>query len=58
MAEKIVRQDQIIGKMREAEVLFREGLTIGEVSRRLVISEQTCCLWKKQFAGMWFRPES
>jgi len=58
MAEKIFRQDQIIGKMREAEALFREGLTVGEVSRRLVISEETCRLWQKQFAGMWFRPES
>jgi transposase-like protein len=58
MAEKVFRQDQIIAKMREAEALFKEGLTIAEVSRRLVISEQTCCRWRKQFAGMWFRPGS
>lgn len=55
MGEEIFRPDQIISKMREAEALLREGSTIGEVSRRLAISEQTYHRWRKEFEGMWVR---
>jgi putative transposase len=52
------RPDQIIGKMRQAEALLRDGSTIEEVSRRLSISEQTYRRWRKEFAEMWIRPGS
>jgi len=44
--------EQIIGKLREAEVLLSQGLTIGEAIRRLGVSEQTYYRWRKEYGGM------
>ena len=41
MGRKIYTAEQIIGLLREAEVLQGQGMTIGDVSRKLGISEQT-----------------
>lgn len=41
MSRKRFSSEQIIGMLREAEVLQSQGMTIGEVSRKLGISEQT-----------------
>ncbi len=43
---------QIIGKLREAEVLLGQGLAIGEVCRIIAISEQTYYRWRKEYGGM------
>jgi putative transposase len=44
--------EQIIGKLREAEVLLAQGLVIGEVCRKIAISEQTYYRWRKEYGGM------
>ena len=44
--------EQIIGKIREAEVLIAQGLAIGEVCRKIAISEQTYYRWRKEYGGM------
>lgn len=44
--------EQIIGKLREAEVLLSQGLSIGEAIRRLGVSEQTYYRWRKEYGGM------
>ena len=44
--------DEIIRKLREAEVLEGQGQTVGQVCQRLEISEQTLARWRKQFRGM------
>jgi putative transposase len=44
--------EQIIGKLREAELLLGQGMNIGEAIRRLCISEQTYCRWRKEYGGM------
>ena len=41
MKKKGYTAEQIIGKLREAEVLLAQGSTVGEVSRKLGITEQT-----------------
>ena len=41
MVKKTFKPEQIINKLREAEVLLSQGLTVGEVSRKLGIVEQT-----------------
>ena len=43
MKKKGVSAGQIIGKLREAEVLLGQGSTVEEVSRKLGITEQTYC---------------
>jgi len=44
--------EQIIGKLREAEVLLGQGTSIGEAIRKLGVSEQTYCRWRKEYGGM------
>lgn len=43
--------EQIITKLREAEVLLSQGRTIGETARALGIAEQTYYRWRKEYGG-------
>ena len=52
MAKKAFKPEQIIGKLREAEVLLSQGVTIAEASRKLDITEQTYYRWRKEYGGM------
>jgi putative transposase len=52
MPRKYFSTEQIISKLREAEVLLSQGKTAGEVSRSLNISEQTYYRWRKEYGGM------
>jgi putative transposase len=52
MARKVFKPEQIIGKLREAEVLLSQGLTVGEASRKLGVTEQTYYRWRKEYGGM------
>ena len=45
-------EEQIIGILRETEVLQSQGMTISEISRKLSISEQTYYRWRKDYGGM------
>jgi len=44
--------EQIIRKLREAEVLLGQGQTVGEIYRSLNISEQTYYRWRKKYGGL------
>ncbi len=44
--------EQVITALREAEVGLANGKTVGMVSRKLGISEQTYYRWRKEFGGM------
>ncbi len=52
MGRKHYKAEQIIGMLREAEVLQSQGMTIGEISRKLSITEQTYYRWRKEYGGM------
>ena len=52
MVKKAFKPEQIIGKLREAEVLLSQGLTVGEASRKLEITEQTYYRWRKEYCGL------
>jgi transposase-like protein len=52
MVKKAFKPEQIIGKLREAEVLLSQGVTIAEASRKLDITEQTYYRWRKEYGGM------
>jgi len=52
MKKKGFTAEQIIGKLREAEVLLGQGSTVGEVSRKLGITEQTYYRWRREYGGM------
>lgn len=52
MPRKRFSPEQIISKLREAEVLLSQGKTTAEVCRALNVSEQTYYRWRKEYGGM------
>ncbi|MEZ6196822.1 MAG: transposase [Planctomycetota bacterium] len=44
--------DEIIRKLRDAEVHMAEGKTIAEVAKLIGVSEQTFARWRNQYGGM------
>ena len=44
--------EQVIRKLREAEVMLGEGKTIPEVAKALEVSENTLHRWRKQYGGL------
>ena len=52
MPRKKHSAEEIIRKLREAEVLLAQGRTVPEVSRILRVSEQTYFRWRKEYGGL------
>jgi len=44
--------EQIISKLREAEIYLSQGKTVKEASKLLEISEQTYYRWRREYGGM------
>ena len=44
--------EQIISKLREAEVLLAKGTKMPQVCRKLGITEQTYYRWRKEYGGV------
>jgi transposase-like protein len=44
--------EQIISKLREAEVALAKGQPVGKVARKLGITEQTYYRWRKEYGGI------
>ena len=44
--------EQVLSKLREAEVLLGEGKPVAEVAKELGASEQTYHRWKASYGGM------
>ncbi len=52
MSRKRYTVEQIITKLREAEVELAKGLKTPQVCRKLEISEQTYYRWRKEYGGL------
>ena len=52
MSRKRFSPEQIIGKLREAEVALAQGQTVGQVCRTLGIAEQTFYRWRREYGGL------
>ena len=52
MGAKRYKPEEIISKLREAEVLVAEGVSVGEVVRRLGVTQVTYYRWRKEYGGM------
>jgi putative transposase len=52
MAKKRYRPEEIIAKLREAEVLMGEGKTIAQVTKALDVHAITFYRWRKEYGGM------
>ncbi len=52
MAVKKYSPEEIIAKLREAEVLLSQGKTVAKAVKKLGIAEQTYYHWKKEYGGL------
>lgn len=52
MPRKTFKPEEIIGKLREAEVRLSQGASVAGVVRTLAISEVTYYRWRKEYGGM------
>lgn len=44
--------DQIVSKLRQADIALGKGLGVKEVCRKIEISEQTYYRWRQKYGGM------
>ncbi|GJM44085.1 MAG: transposase [Gemmatimonadota bacterium] len=52
MARKRYAAEQIIAKLREAEVELAKGATTTQVCKKLGITNQTYYRWRKEYGGL------
>jgi len=52
MPRKRFTAEQIITKLREAEVLLSKGQKVGEVCRQINVSENAYFRWRKEYGGL------
>ena len=52
MVKKGYTPEQIINKLREAEIRLGQGASIAEASKQLGVTEQTYYRWRKEYGGM------
>ena len=52
MAGKRFSAEQIIIKLREAEVGLAQGQTVGQVCKQIRVTEQTYYRWRKEYGGL------
>ena len=52
MTRKRYTPEQIIRKLREAEVMISQGKTIPQAARQIGIVDQTYYKWRREYGGM------
>ena len=52
MVRKTYLPEQIINKLREAEIHINQGIPIAEASRKIGITQQTYYRWRKEYGGL------
>lgn len=52
MARRKHTPDQILAKLRDADVMQADGLSVAEIAKQLEVSEQTYHRWRNTYGGM------
>jgi len=52
MPRKRFREEEIIHKLREAEVLLAQGKKTPEACQKIGVTEQTYYRWRKEYGGL------
>jgi putative transposase len=52
MVRKGYTPEQIINKLREAEILLGQGNTISVITRKIGVSDYTYYRWRKEYGGL------
>ncbi len=52
MPAKKHKPEEIIGKLRQVEIVLGQGGGTAEACRRIAVSEQTYYRWRKEYGGL------
>ncbi len=52
MRKKRYRPEEIISKIREADILLGQGHTVAQVIKSIEVSDVTYYCWRKEYGGM------
>ena len=52
MPKKANTPEQIINKLREAEIMLSQGTTITLICKKIGVTDQTYYRWRKEYGGM------
>ena len=52
MPSKKHKPEEIIGKLREVEIVLAQGASMAEACRGIGVSEQTYYRWRKEYGGL------
>ena len=52
MPSKKHKPEEIIGKLREVEIVLAQGASTAEACRRIGVSEQTYYRWRKEYGDL------
>ncbi len=52
MAKKNATPEQIIAKLREAEVLIARGKTVAQAAKQVGATERTYYRWRREYGGL------
>ena len=52
MAGRRHKPEEIIGKLREAEIVLAQGGTVSDACRRIGVTEQTFYRWRKEYGSL------
>jgi len=58
MGRKLYTAEQIINKLREAEVLLSQGATLTVAWKKIGVSDCTYYRWRKEYGGMRIEQEN
>lgn len=52
MAKKRYSAEEIVNKLREAEVLLAKGASVAQASKQIGVSDQTYYKWRREYGGL------
>ncbi len=52
MAKKAHKPEEIVSKLRQADVLHSQGMSMADAIRQMGVSEVTFYRWRKEYGGM------
>jgi putative transposase len=52
VGKRAYTSEQIIRRLREAELFLSQGATVAQASKKIGVSEQTYYRWRREYGGM------
>ncbi len=52
MSRKRFKAEEIVNKLREADVLIAQGRTVTHASKQIGVTDQTYYRWRKEYGGL------